>query len=501
VEELHGVPWKGGNDVKTGNLLGSLAGRKVRFGGYATLLIVAALAVVIAVNVLVDQIPGRLDLTQNKIFSLSPETYKVLDGLNADITITTIGKPGAEDQTIHQVLLKYAARNRHVKLQTIDPELKPGWTKQYDPTGQGLGQGTLIVATPAKYKNIGVYDMYNYDTSNYDPSNPNSQPQLTSLSVEQRVTSALMFVTAEKNTTLGVLEGHGEQTLSGLSLTTSISNENYAESQVSFVSDAAVPAGTDVLLILAPKTDLTAADADKVRAYLAGGGKAMVLLDVLTKENQLPNLAGVLQTYGVEIRNIVVIEGDQTRVAAQNPFYVMPNLEYHDILSPLRANNYPVVLPGAQVVQTLDLKKKTLKIEPLLTSSATSWGRPDITKNQNPARASGDLKGPFNLAVAITDPAPDPSKDDTRLVVAGNVGFLSPSISSVVAGNSEFFMNSVGWLKGSKVNITIRAKSLQTLRLTLNNLAALILSGVVVILMPLLVLGGGFFVWARRRHL
>jgi ABC-type uncharacterized transport system involved in gliding motility auxiliary subunit len=62
-------------------------------------------------------------------------------------------------------------------------------------------------------------------------------------------------------------------------------------------------------------------------------------------------------------------------------------------------------------------------------------------------------------------------------------------------------MNSVGWLKGTKESITIRPKSLQALRLTTSNLAALLLSGLVVILMPLLVLGAGFVVWARRRHL
>ena len=61
------------------------------------------------------------------------------------------------------------------------------------------------MAPGKKFKTIGVYDMYNYDTSNYDPTNPNSQPQLTSLSVEQRVTSAIQYVTAAKNVTAYVL--------------------------------------------------------------------------------------------------------------------------------------------------------------------------------------------------------------------------------------------------------------------------------------------------------
>jgi ABC-2 type transport system permease protein len=488
--------------VKNANPTGPLASRKLRFGGYATLLIVAALAVVVAVNVLVQQIPGKLDLTQNKLYSLSEETYKLLDGLTQDVAITTIGKEGNEDPTVHEILLKYAARSRHVKLATIDPELNPGWTKKYDPTGQGLGAGTLVVVAGPKYRNIGIYDMYNYDTSNYDPTNPNSQPQITSLSVEQRVTSALLFVTAAKNTTLAVLEGHGEQSLDSLGLTSSITNENYAIEQLSFLTDQAVPAGTDILLVIAPKTDLTTAEADKVRTYLAGGGRAVILVDLLTRENELPNLAELLKSYGVEVRNVVVVEGDTNKIwSAQSPAAIVPTLEYHDILAPLRTNNYPIAMLAAQVVQTLDLHKKTLKIEPLLTSSSRSYGKFNSGNLKTLAKGSGDLPGPFNLAVAITDPAPDSTKQDTKLVVVGNASFLSTSISSMTPGNADFFMNSVGWLKGSTDNITIRPKSLQQLRLTMSDLVAKLFSGLVVILLPILVLGAGVVVWVRRRHL
>ncbi len=488
--------------MKKTTLLSALSSRHLRFGGYATLIIVAAVAVVVALNVLVDQIPGKLDLTQNQLYSLSPATYKLLDALKTDVTITTIGKEGSEDSTVHEILLKYAARSKRIKLQTIDPELKPGWTKQYDPTGQGLGTGTLIVASGPRYKTVGYYDMYNYDTSNYDPTNPNSQPQLTSLSVEQKVTSALLFVTEAKNSTLAVLEGHGEQTLDSLGLTSTVSNENYAVQQLSLLNAQSVPADTDVLLILAPKVDLTTQDADKVRAYLAGGGRAVIMLDIMTKANELPNLDAILQTYGVEVRNVVVIEGDTSRIwSPSSPAAVIPSLGYHDILSPLRANNYPVALLAPQAIQTLELKKKTLKIEPLLTSSPRSYGKINNGKLSTLAKEGGDLPGPFDLAVAITDPAPDPSKQDTKLVVVGTVSFLSQQISGMTPGNGDFFMNAVAWLRGAKESVNISPKSLQTFRLTMSNLVALLLSGVVVILMPLLVLGGGFVVWVRRRHL
>ena len=402
---------------------------------------------------------------------------------------------------MNAILAKYAAASKHIKLQTMDPELNPGWTKQYDPAGQGLATGTLVVSVGTKYKNIGVYDMYNYDYSNYDPTNPNSQPQITSLSAEQRVTSALQYVTAEKNVTLYVLEGQGEQTLDSLGISSSVSNENYAVKPLSFLTEKAVPAEADMVLVLGPKSDLTAEDAEKLRSYLAGGGRAVIVFDVLERENALPNFAGILKSFGVEVRNVMVIEGDQSRIAAQNPFYVIPNLEYHDILSPLRTNNYDIVMVGAQAIQTLDLKKKSLKIEPLLTSSSDSWGRRDIANNRGFEKLSGDLPGPFALAVAITDPATDASAQDTKLVVVGNVSFLAEAITSQVPGNGDFFMNSLGWLKGQKESISIRAKSLQQFRLSLNTFQSLLFSGIVVILMPLLVLGAGFVIWMRRRHL
>jgi ABC-2 type transport system permease protein len=487
--------------VKKNSILESLSSKKMRYGGYATLLVVGALAVIIVVNVLVDQVPGKLDLTQNKIYTLAPETYKLLDSLKSDVTISTIGKQGSEDPTIKTILAKYAAHSGHVKLATVDPDLNPGWTRQYDTTGQGLSSGSLVVVAGKKFKTIGVYDMYNYDTSNYDPSNPNSQPRLTSLSVEQRVTSAIQYVTADKNVTIYQLTGHGELTLAGLGLSSAVSNENYETKDLNLLTEKSVPSDADIVLVVAPKKDLSTEDADKLRAWMAGGGRMVVLMDVITSANPTPNLQGLLATYGVQVQSTVVVEGDQSKVAAQNPLFIIPSLEYHDILSPLRTNNYDVVLIGAQVVQTLDLKKRTLKIEPLLTSSPKSYGKKDIANAKSADREGGDPSGPFTLAVAVTDPAPDPGKQDTRLVVVGDVKFLQAGMPSQVPGNGDFFLNSIGWLKGQKESITIRPKNVQQMRLGLSNLQALLWSAFVVILLPLLILGSGFAVWLRRRHL
>ncbi|HUI70538.1 MAG TPA: GldG family protein, partial [Spirochaetia bacterium] len=329
--------------MKMTDLLGSFSTKKLRFGGYATLLIVAALAIVVVVNVLVEQIPGKLDLTKNHLFSLSPETFKVLDNLGTDVTITMVARAGSEDPTVKEILSKYAVRSHHIKLQTIDPERSPGWSKQYEANGQGPSAGSVVVTSGQKFKTIGQYDMYNYDYSN-----PNQQPVLTSLSVEQRVTSAINYVTAAKNVTIYVLQGHGEQTLDSFGLATAVGNENYEVKPLVLLTVPAVPADADILLVMAPKTDISNEDDAKIRTYLAGGGRAEFIFDLLKSDNAFPNLEAILQSYGVAVHSMVVVEGDQNSVAAGNPMYLIPKLEYHDILAPLRTANLAILMPFSQ---------------------------------------------------------------------------------------------------------------------------------------------------------
>jgi ABC-type uncharacterized transport system involved in gliding motility auxiliary subunit len=474
----------------------SFSTRKLRFGGYATLLVVVALAIVIVVNVLVEQIPGKLDLTKNHLYSLSPETFKILDGLSKDITVTMVARAGNEDPTVREILSKYAARSRYIKLDLKDPEKNPGWEKQYESNGQGPAQGSVVVASGDKYRTIGQYDMYNYDYSN-----PNQQPTLTSLSVEQRVTSAISYVTALKNVTIYVLQGHGEQTLDSLGISSLVGNENYEVKPLTLLTVSAVPADADILLVLAPKTDISSDDDVKIRTYLAGGGRAECIFDLLRSDNALPNLSGILQSYGVAVHSMVVVEGDQNSVAAGNPMYLIPKLGYNDIVSPLRTANLVILMPFSQSIETLALKKRSLKIEPLLSTSDNSWGKKNIENIKTLEKEKGDPQGPFTLAVAITDPAADPSKKDAEIIVVASARFLAQSLSSQVPGNADFFLNTLGWLRGKKDEITVRPKDMLTMRLSISNLQALLLSGLVVIVMPLLVLGAGFTVWIRRRHL
>jgi ABC-2 type transport system permease protein len=477
-------------------ILDSLKSRKFRYGGYATLLIVAALAVVVGVNLVVDQVPAKLDLTQERLYSLSDQTKKLLDGLSVDVTITTLGRPGSEDKLVKEVLDRMAAASRHIRLQSVDPETNPGWAKTYSKTGD-LREGSLVVAvSETKFKTINRYDLYNYQMNQQT-----YQQEVTSLAAEQRLVSALQFVTAKKVVTVYVVKGYDADGLADYGLVPAVEGQNYAVKDLDLIAAGSVPADADVVLLANPGLDLTAADAEHLRTYLAGGGRLVVLMDLAHLPGRAPQLEELLGNYGLGVQRLLVIEGDTNRFAYSRPFYLLPKYEYHDIVSPLSSANLPVLVPGAMALKVLDLKKRALTIEALLTTSQNSWGKVNYSTATTVEKETGDVEGPFTLAYAVTDPARTAGSRDTKLVVVSSSQFLQSSIQQVAAGNADFFLNSLSWISGKKDDISVTAKSLQSYPLRINTLWGLILAAIVVVVIPLGVLGAGLGVWLRRRHL
>ena len=465
--------------------------RKLRFGGYATLLTLLVIAALIGLNLLVDQIPLRLDLTRNKVYSLSEQTLGVLLGLKSEVTISHLLKSGSEDPQIREVLRRYDISSPRILLDTIDPERNPGWARQHDPAGAGLREGTLVVASADRFKVIERADMYSF--SYQDPEAP---PTITALALEQRLTSAILYVTTLRNPLLYVLQGHGEDTLAELGIQHALENENYDVKELNLLTLPGVPADADLVAVINPKNDLTGPDLDKLDEYLTRGGRALVACD----PRPLPNLYQLLAGYGLAFRPMLIVEGSSRRHTG-NPLFLLPELHLHDITRPLRANDIPLVLPLSQAVEILPLKKRSLLHEPLAQSSPDSWGKLRYLDIRTMEKESGDAGGPFALAVAVSDPSDEGRPQDTRLLVFGSYRFLTQPFFSLTPGNSDFFINGVNWLNGREESLTIRPKELVQYPLTLNRTLRLLYTAIVVILMPLAVLLAGLVVWLRRRHL
>src|SRR5690554_560885 len=465
----------------------SFQNKKFKHGGYATLLTAVVLGLLILVNLLVDQVPLKADLTKNRLFSLSDQTYQVVDRLEQEVTIYGVAETGRENRLVDEILQKYSNRSKKVTLEYVDPYRNPGFFRQFT-DGSDISEGSYIVACGNKYRVINSYDLFNYSYENP------FQPQVTSLAVEERVTGAVIYVTAEKTPVIYNLTGHGEESLPR-EIREKLQRENYDLEDLALVTAGEVPENTGILLVVSPKRDFTADEEEKIREYLAGGGRALFILDLYTAE--LDNIQSLLRSYGATLQPLVVVEGDGNRHAG-NQVWLLPQMENHEILAPLRQDQIPVLIPAAQSLEILDVKRRTLELTPLLLSSERSWGKTDL-----PARTlekeAGDVDGPLTIAMTIVD-NPGSGEEETRIVLVANSDFLSRQFVNAIPGNTDFLFNSLNWLQDRQEAISIRPKSLLTMRLRMTGFQSLLFSGIAVLLIPLGVLGTGLFVWLRRRH-
>lgn len=475
-----------GNGIK-----GLLRDRKFRLGSSSALLTVLVVAIVVIVNLIVRSLDWSLDLTANQMYSLSEQTLQVLDNLERDVKIYALYRTGNENLTVSEMIRRYTQHSKRVSFETVDPTLNPQFVQKYKGDVEPE-LGSIIVASGDKFRVIPPAEFFNYTYNYYYGQVPQS------IAIEQKITSAIMYVSTDKAPVIYRLVGHNELDLPA-SFTDLAKQENYTIANLDLLTVEAVPEDAAVLLLYSPEKDLTAEEDEKLRSYLNKGGRLIMFIDVVAASN--PVLQELLTSYGVRIENALIVEGDAgSRLS--NPFYLVPKYQTHAITEPLTSQGSLLVVPMAQPITILQTRRSTLTIEPLLKTSNNSWARDDFS-DQSFDRRPGDPVGPFNVAVAITDGydniySPTPGK----LIVVSTSGLLLSQFDQVSRGaNSDFVMNAVNWLYNAKENITVRPKEFKSNYVSFTYFHQLLLAAIFVIVVPVVVFLTGFIVWTRRRNL
>lgn len=470
--------------------------KQTRNGAYSSTLILVVIAIVIVINLVAGQIPSKyakLDLTDNKLYSIGEQTEQLLSGLDRDVTIYHICEDGSEDDTVVQLLEKYQDGSSRVKVVQKDPVINPNFTKQY--TEESVESNSVIVVSGEQSKYISYSELYvtefNYSTYSSD---------VTGFDGEGQLTSAVAYVTSDELPKMYVLEGHNELALSD-SLKTRISKENIQTENLSLLTLESIPEDCDLLMISAPTSDLSEDEAEMIIAYLDQGGKVYLVSDYSTEA--MPNFDSILAHYGLSRVEGIVLEGDANYYypGAQN--YLIPLLESHDITTPLSSASRYMILPTAQGIAIGEAPRDGISVSPLISTSDQAYSKVDVVNYETLAKESGDIDGPFSLAVAVTeDVTVGEETKQAQLVYVTTSGIMDDTMNSAVSGgNYDFVMNAVSWMMGSETaSVSIDAKSLAYDYLVVTagsaNTWAVVLMGV----LPVGILIIGIVVWIRRRR-
>jgi ABC-type uncharacterized transport system involved in gliding motility auxiliary subunit len=471
------------------------AGRSARLGTVSMASVLVVLAILAALNYISSREHKRWDLTATSQFTLSPQSIKVLQGLDAPLRMTVFAK---EDSfgSYRDRLNEYEYASKKVSVEYVDPDKRPAIARQK----QIQSYGTVAV----EYKD---------------------QIERVVGSTEQDLTNAVIKVVTGKERKIYFTQGHGEKDTSGAERTgygeiaKQLARDNYKVERLPLAQQGSVPDDASVVVVAGPKVDLLPGEIDALRTFLAKGGKLMLLVDPPEKADDPPltNVAALAHEWAIDLGNNVVVDvsgmgrliGTDASVPVAMDYPSHPIVKDMDLLTA-----YPLARSVTAVAGGVSGRFAQAFVE----TSAQSWAETDIKTVLAGGKVAfdegkGDKRGPIAIAAAASapvatppadgqagqeKPAADAPKVESRVVVFGDSDFGSNS-SLGISGNRDLFMNAVSWLAQQENLIAIRPKDADDRRLTMTANQQLRVLVLALLIVPVVVFGTGVYAWWRRR--
>ena len=439
----------------------------------AAVMVIAVIFVNLMVSVLSEKLPLKADLTGNEIYSLSKETVNVLKNVDKEVNIYFLASKGNESAGVKQTLDMYKGYSGKIKFADVDPTRDPSFTKNL---GVEVSENSVIVKCGDRMKIIDGNAMY--DTTF-------QQQGIISYELEVKLTGAIEYVLKAEDVNVRFTTGHEEIGfgLFGQFLET----ENATVSEID-LKTTDIPEDTKVLYIAGPKRDFSAEEIAKIQGFVNMGGSLNVSMDV---GNSLPLFEQFMKEYyGVEFAGGLVAETEKSKILNNNPLYIIPDAQPHDITNDFISKKIGAVMPQARGI--ILNERSGIEATPLFKTSdkAISGDDTEVSEAQS-----------FCLAAAIT--AYGSTGKKAKLIVSGTTLYGGNMfVKEANVANADFLRNSYNYLYGGEINtlsITPKNVSVSYLKLSLSQI---ILYGIFIgILPPVLVLAAGVFVWFRRRRL
>ncbi len=451
-------------------------------------LIVAMIGIGVLVSYIGFRRHYRVDLTRDKLFSISDSTIKLVRGMTKDVQVTAFFISGALDGGLVKDLLDEYKRNTdRLTYKFIDPQRDPITTKTMNVTALG----TIIVQCGENRKDIPIHELFIQPPPYMRGKEP---PKFQG---EQALTSAIMNVTSGERRRILFSKGHEEAGLDQYEGTgyarvkAALVKENYVVDTVNLMDG--IPTDTAVLGIASPKTAFHADEIKNLREFLTNrNGKLFVALD---PERGSPEFEALLtEVFGIIPNNEIVISPQRVN---QNPALVIPTYEHHVIVKDQLAAQSGVLM---QLARGLSFEgKEPWTISPFLKAREDCYGKrnmDDLRNGRIQFDPQTDVKGPLNLGIAVETRT---VATGTRAVIFGDSDFASNMLIGV-QGNSDLLVNTFNWLAREEAKISIRPKTIDIAPINITQDEIQILFYACVLGSPLMIMCLGGMVWWMRRR-
>lgn len=481
--------------------------RTVR-AGTSALAIGLAAAILVGINYLGARHWVRSDWTKARIYSLSETSRKVVSGLKAPVRVTVFMTRGSRlYQPVSELLNRYRQLSPKIEVEIIDPERNPARAQSLV-REFGIRQNTVVFRSGDKRKYVEEDRLADFDFAAAGMGG--GAPEIKAFKGEQAFTSAILEVTESSTTKVYFSSGHGEPSLDsaergrGLSEAKQmLERDNVRVASWESLGKGEVPADASAIVVAGPRTAFLEPEAEALRKYLAGGGRALILLDpVLPGPGATRSdlgLGPLLSAYGLKPDDDIVID-PANAVPLVGPETVIANrFGTHPIVRSLAAENLPVMFRVARSLSRAEGGAAGTTPTMLVETTAEGWGETSLSALESVSKDPRDLPGPLTLAFAVGPADPSkPSEKAPRLVVVGNSFFATNGFLDN-AGNANLFLNSLHWLTGAEKLVGIAPKTPEQASLSLTQAQVNRIGLFAGLGLPLLAVLLGIWVWYRRR--
>ena len=442
--------------------------RTTRYGVNAAATILLLVGVIGLVEALSYRHNARLDLTENRRHSLSPQTIQLLSNLKIDVNAVGFFRSDQPGKRVAEDLFKQYARYGGARFtwKVVDPDREPGLARRY-----GIeSYGTIVLETKSKSEKV-------LDAE------------------EEKLTNGLVKVTREGKRIIYVVQGHGEHEIGnterqGFSeAKTAMERANYEVKPLVLAREGKVPADAAIVILPGPRNDLFQPELDALDAYVGRDGKLFVMANPFQNEG----LKRYVARYGFQLGDNLIVEANPIgRLFGIGPEVpIVQQYEPHAITRELAG--ITTLFPLTRSVEGVKIPPKGVNVQLLAKTSAQSWGETDRAALQRGEAKPDpqDAKGPLAVAAVAT-------VNKARIVLYGTSNLASNQFLNI-QGNRDFFLNTVSWLAEEEDLISIRPKDSRQTPVFLSSQQAQAAFLLPVIVLPGLALVGGIVAFVRRR--
>lgn len=464
--------------------------RTAIYGTNTFVLVCVFMGILVFINFLATRHKHQFDLTSSGIFTLAPQSQKIVSNLPREISITAFFQSESPTKPGFKSLMDgYLGLSEKIKLSFVDPDRNPSIVKQYGVTTYG----TVVLESGKQ------------ETKVQNPS-------------EENITNAILKVVKDEKKNIYFLEGHGERDPDNTqgqgysAVKKALERDGFQVKKLLLLQTAKVPVDADALVIAGPEKPILPQEQDALEDFLQTGGSIFLLLDPKTESG----LDEFLSRWGIGLQNDVVIDPMSKMFGGDYASPIVSQYMVHDITKDF---TLPTIFPVLRSV----VAKQTggIEVSELLQTGDTSWAETDFGGEKVQFDEGVDQKGPISIAVIASKiPAsrenPIPGKDikgddhtatnknmpvkKSNLVVLGDSDFADNTYFNF-SGNGDFFLNTTSWLAEEESLISIRPKERKDAPLHLTNDWGIALFFSWTILFPGIIVLAGVRKWWTRRQL